>query len=770
MKNIKLFLSLFLVVCCVGLSNAQIIVSKKSSITSNITLDFGSKITPSLESSDGIYTIKRAIGRLGDYQVIGTTNSTTFVDENVSGNLYSYYYRIINTQGDQVALLALDIELFGPNMYFYSPTDDMEAISEEINTIHDRMRHGHWSSERFAFNFKPGDYTKAGELNIGFYTHVGGLGKIPLEVKISNLLTPPHLTNNNGNNATQTFWRSAENVAVMGEGSITFMWGVSQAAPLRRVYSERKAQFDWNNGWASGGFAADCYFDKSAGSNSQQQWYTRNSYANWGFYGSVWNTCFQGMEFGPTAILDHYKDNWEIGGKISNVETTPIIREKPFLFMDSDGRYKIFEPALRRDAKGVSWSETNMGEGIVYDLLDDFYVVKPGTSAATMNQQLDAGKHLFITPGLYEVSEPLHVKHANAIILGTGFATIAPASGNTNTAILIDDVPGVTIASLFFDALYNSRTLMQVGPQDAVENHSSNPTLIADVFFRVGGTKSGTTNVDIALEINSSDVIGDHTWLWRADHGSGVGWTSNTSKNGMVVNGHYVTFYGLFNEHFQQYQNIWNGEHGRMYFFQCETPYDAANLGNYTNPQTGNGWASYKVADHVQWHEAYMLGIYVVMNRGNANVQSSIEVPERTGVKIHHACNVRINGQGFRWIVNETGPSTLQNGAQRLYIVDFPGSKIVETSVPTQVTRPAGITQPSFASDISVFLNPATDYLQISAENKNVTVTVFDMSGRTIYKQSGIAPINMGAYAKGVYFVMVSSANGICKTEKILKQ
>ena len=298
--------------------------------------------------------------------------------------------------------------------------------------------------------------------------------------------------------------------------------------------------------------------------------------------------------------------------------------------------------------------------------------------------------------------------------------------------------------------------------------------MLADVFFRAGGTKGGNTNVDIALEINSSDVIGDHTWLWRADHGSGVGWNTNTTKNGMVVNGHYVTFYGLFNEHFHQYQNIWNGEHGRMYFFQCETPYDIPNTGAYTNPATGNGWASYKVADHVQWHEAYMLGIYVVMNGAGASIHSSIEVPERTGVKIHHACNVDItnqNNKGFRWIINETGQSNLQNGGpMRLYVVDFPGSKNVPASEP--FNRPGdtnNIKETSLANGISVFLNPATNYLHINAEN-NVTVTVFDMSGRTICKQTGVEPISMGAYSKGVYFVTVSSANGIYKTEKILKQ
>ena len=61
-------------------------------------------------------------------------------------------------------------------------------------------------------------------------------------------------------------------------------------------------------------------------------------------------------------------------------------------------------------------------------------------------------------------------------------------------------------------------------------------------------------------EINSNDTIVDHTWIWRADHGAEVGWTKNLSANGLVVNGSNVTIYGLFVEHHQQFQVLWNGE------------------------------------------------------------------------------------------------------------------------------------------------------------------------------------------------------------------
>jgi hypothetical protein len=572
-------------------------------------------------------------------------------------------------------------ELFGPNLRIYGPEDNVSAIAHEINAIHDEMFRDQFSAKRYAFFFKPGDYTEAGTLKVAYYTQINGLGKTPYEVKLSNIDTPAPLKDNN---ATCTFWRSVENFSIIGTGK-EFTWGVSQAAPIRRVYSQRDTRYD-KGGWASGGFTADCYFEGAAGSDTQQQWYSRNSFLNHGqgkYAAGNWNTCYQGVEFGAGVNRADHSDNWSSGGKISRVETTPIIREKPFLFFDEDGRYKVFKPALRADSKGVSWGQNRPGEGEAYDLLDDFYVVKPGTSAQTMNQQLANGKHLFITPGMYELSEPLRVNHPNTIVLGTGYATLIHSATNPVSAMIVDDVDGVTIAGLLFDSHYSSHTLLQMGEKESTGNHSENPSLLADLFFRVGGFRNENVNVDIAMEINSSDVIGDHFWIWRADHGRGVGWFKNTSKNGLVVNGHYVTIYGLFNEHFQEYQTLWNGEKGRVYFYQCETPYDPTNQNLYKSHNgTVNGYAAYKVADQVKYHEAAMLGMYdVFVNTKGARIviENSIEVPNSKEVKVHHACNVRISnvkGAGFNYIINGNTGSTVKArvpGA-RFFITDFAGT------------------------------------------------------------------------------------------------
>lgn len=646
----------------------------------------------SFDDVSGQYTIKRAQGRLGSFTTLATVTTNSYTDVGVEGNPYDYYYQVFDAENNLLETLSLELELFGPNMYVFRPHDNTDSINSFVNGVGDAMQYGEFSPNRYAFYFMPGDYTAADLLSVSFYTHIGGLGTVPYDTKLSNIITPPNLPDNN---ATQTFWRSAENFDVVGvsdgDAYSWFQWAVSQAAPLRRVHSERKAHYQyWFGGWCSGGFTGDSHFEDAAGSYSQQQWYFRNSYVEKGSEGyssGGWNLAYQGVEFGPGVDMSLHSDNWSEGdaawNNVSREETTPIVREKPFLFFDeTENRYKVFKPGLRYESTGTSWGTSDMGPGTIYDLLNDFYVVKPGTTAPEMNAQLDLGKHLFFAPGIYEISEPLHVKNANTIILGTGYATIIPGSSNSETAILIDDVEGVTIASLLFDAHYSSRTMLQAGPNNANVDHSSNPTLLSDLFFRVGGFREENVNVDIALEINSSNVIGDHFWIWRADHGNGVGWYSNTSKNGLVVNGDNVTIYGLFNEHFQEHQTLWNGEFGELYFLQCETPYDPPSQDAYmSHDGTVNGYAAYKVADHVQHHRASMMGIYdVFVNTGGAEIaiDNSIEIGTSSDVKIHHACNVNISTLGgVNYVINGEVPSTFNKeiGA-RFFVVDYEGDSI----------------------------------------------------------------------------------------------
>jgi hypothetical protein len=672
---------IFLLLLFVFKSSGQAQIKETTVKNGFIILNF------SEETSDkklaGPYTIKRAKGRLGNYKTIGITPTAYYIDKSARGNLFDYYYLIL-ANDEPIARLGLEIELFGKNTYIYSPFDSLKAIGREVNHINDLMVSKEFSADRYAFLFKPGNYKDAGLLKIPYYVQISGLGKTPFGVELSNLQTPP--PHANSENGTVTFWRSAENLSVIGPETYseeeTFKWAVSQAAPLRRIYSTRVVRYQWGNGWVSGGYTADCDFQAAAGSDHQQQWYTRNSYLDKGrgeFKEIKYNYCFQGVDFGKDVNLRTYQNNWDKGGNVTNIPITPIIREKPFLFLDTDNRYVVFRPALKHDHNGLSYTKTAMGDGEAIDVLNNFYVVKPGTTAREMNKQLNAGKHLLITPGMYTLSEPLHVTKPNTIILGLGLATLIPDSLNSTSAIVVDDVDGVSIASLLFDAHYSSKSLIQIGPNKSRLRHEKNPTLLTDLFFRVGGFRKGKVHVDQAVVVNSNDVIGDHFWIWRADHGvkGSVGWDINTAKNGLVVKGDHVTMYGMFVEHFQEYQVLWTGDFGRTFFLQCETPYDAPNQAAYMSENgQRDGYAAYKVTDKVNHHEAFAFGIYDVLTN-EIRIESSVEVPDKQGILLHNICNNSLSSppnRGIGYVINNIQKSTYNTHRDnRTFVVEFKG-------------------------------------------------------------------------------------------------
>lgn len=266
------------------------------------------------------------------------------------------------------------------------------------------------------------------------------------------------------------------------------------------------------------------------------------------------------------------------------------------------------------------------------DLLDNFMVAKPDDSTEAMNKALASGKNLLLTPGIYRLTEPLRVDNPDAIVMGLGWATIVPAD-KSEAALIAGDVDGVQIASVLFDAHHSSRNLLRVGTNGNDTDHSSNPVVLSDVFCRIGGFIPQNVHVDCAVEINSNNTVGDHFWIWRADHGvpNSVGWDVNTADNGLIVNGDDVTIYGLFNEHFQKYQTLWKGERGKVFFYQCETPYDAGTQEVFMSENgTRPGYAAYKVDDNVHTHNAYGLGIYDVLFH-DIMIENSVEAPDHKG-------------------------------------------------------------------------------------------------------------------------------------------
>jgi hypothetical protein len=484
-----------------------------------------------------------------------------------------------------------------------------------------------------------------------------GLGATPDAVRIVGNVHAD--ASHDNNNATTTFWRAAEGFSVTPAGG-TMQWAVSQAVPFRRMHVRGNLVLHQHHGWASGGWMSDTLVDGNVDSGSQQQWISRNSeWKSW--TGSNWNMVFVGVPNPPQG-------EWP-NPPYTKINETPVVREKPFLELDEGGTWVVRIPEFRSNSVGITWHRgATPGRSIP---LQQFYIARPGAdTAASMNAQLAEGKNLLLTPGIYDLAEPIDVTRPDTVVLGLGFATLRPAHGTA--AMVTADESGIEIAGLLFDAgAENSPVLLQIGPEKAQALHATNPITLHDVFFRVGGGDIGRATVN--LRINSNDVIVDHTWIWRADHGQGVGWSSNTSNNGLVVNGDDVTIYGLFVEHHQKFQVLWNGNGGRTYFYQSEIPYDPPEQQRYSSRPGVNGWASYKVADSVTRHEAWGLGIYSVFIQPNVNLSKAIEVPERPGVRFHHMITVALGDHGeISSVIDDKGGPTAMKPRVTPKVADFP--------------------------------------------------------------------------------------------------
>ena len=543
------------------------------------------------------------------------------------------------------------INNLGKNVFLFDSQMNMKDIQTLIDTIYSKQasKGSEFNENRFALLFKPGKYNL--DIKVGYYMHIIGLGENPEDVVITGAVRSKS-TRKDGNVLTN-FWREAENLTVIPTVEPANVWGVSQAAALRRIYIKGDLQLH-DKGYASGGFLADSKIDGTVIAGSQQQWFSRNTeLQKW--TGGAWNVMFMGVHGSPES-------NWP-KGPITNMEKVPAIREKPY-FIIKEGRFYVKIPDIKLNSSDPSWLNGYKDKKTVS--LEKFYIVKQGCVADSINLALQKGKNLLFTPGIYKFDKSIKVTRPGTLIIGLGMATLLPS--NDNLVMDVSDVDNVTICGLMFEAgKKRSKTLLQVGNPDSHKNHAKTPALLSDLFFRVGGaTESSAIS---CLILNSNNVCVDHVWLWRADHGNDVGWNKNKCANGLIVNGDHVLIYGLFNEHFQEYQTLWNGNHGRLYFYQSELPYDPSNLDAWKHDGVG-GYASYKVSEKVTSHEAWGLGIYCYFPALPLIVNNAIEAPQNLEKDFHHKMIYWLNGNKESKILNiindKGGNVTFSNKLSRM--------------------------------------------------------------------------------------------------------
>lgn len=539
-----------------------------------------------------------------------------------------------------------DASIFGDNVFVFDTEDDISQVQEKIETVYEQQEENQFGDERYALVFMPGTYDTSLTVNVGYYTQVLGLGIMPTDTNINKLWVNADWM---AHNATCNFWRGAENFSI----NEYCMWANSQAVSLRRVYSKDGIVLSDGEGWSSGGFMADCKFDGLVSSGSQQQYLCRND--EWNYWeGGVWNMVFTGVR---TSIIP--QGTWPYV-PYTRVEKTPVIQEKPYLCYDEEQGFGVMVPERRNDCDGISWEYGVTG---TFYSLNTFYIAQEGKdNADTINNALEEGKNILFTPGIYSLDKEIKVTRENTIIYGMGLATLEAVNGNA--CMETADVSGIKVCGLLFDAgEKKSDTLLLVGDKKSDISHEENPICFSDVYFRVGGGKYAG-KVDNCVTINSNNVIGDNFWVWRADHSTNVGWDVNTAPNGIIINGDDVTMYGLFVEHFQEYQTIWNGNGGQLYFYQSEMPYDAPKQSKYmSHDGKVKGYASLKIGNDAENFDGYGIGIYCYNRDADIEIFSGAELPDKEGVALHNTVTVKLNGKGqITHVINNQGDAVTGSG------------------------------------------------------------------------------------------------------------
>jgi hypothetical protein len=586
-----------------------------------------------------------------------------------------------------------NVAVFGPNVCVFTDAMSQSTIQTDLNAIATQQVPvaSQFDSNRYAVFFEPGTYGSAGDplvFQVGYYTEVAGLGAMPQDTVIdgaidvfNNLCT----AGTSDCNSDDNFWRSLSNLTLnvdlptttpnyappaidaFGAGcdNSAEMWSASQADPIRRAIINGSVVFqDYcaNDNYASGGFIADSEVSGDLDFYGNQQYMIRNADIG-GSDGALWNMVYSGVEGAPAPVFTGQ------GNQITVLSTSPVTEEEPFLYTDSQRNYRVFVPALEHDTSGPSWaSGSEAGTSLP---LSKFFVASPSTPVLAIDVALALGQDLILTPGVYDLSQPIVVSRPDTVVLGLGMATLVPQHGNAAMDVVSND--GVKLSGLIIDAgPVNSPVLLSVGTPGP--GSAGDPDLIQDVFFRIGGAETTPVSAGVSLLDNASNSIIDDVWAWRADHGNAVGWTVNTADTGVVVTGDDVTAYGLAVEHYQKDEVIWSGQGGTEIFFQNEMPYDPPSQSAWMANPSQDGYPAFLLEPNVTTFQGYGLGSYCFFNQGVAIYAAmAFQAPDTPNVQFHDVFTRFLNGSGgINSVINGTGAAVTSASPGPSDVITYP--------------------------------------------------------------------------------------------------
>jgi hypothetical protein len=589
-----------------------------------------------------------------------------------------------------------NVASFGSNVCVFSDTMSQATIQADLDSIATQQVPvaSQFTSQRYAIFFLPGTYGSAADplvFQVGYYTEVAGLGSTPQDTVINGAIDVFNNLCTAGTsdcNSDDNFWRSLSNLDLnvdlpstppayappaldafgAGCANSAEMWSASQAAPIRRAIVNGNVVFqDYcaTNNYASGGFIADSKVSGDLDFYGNQQYMVRNSSiggAN-GCPQGLWNMVYSGVQGAPSPVFTGQCEQNTV------LSASPVTEEEPFLYTDSGGNYNVFVPGVQRNSSGPSWaSGPEAGASVP---LSKFFVASPATPTLEISAALALGKDLILTPGVYDLNEPIVVSRPDTVVLGLGLATLVPQHGNA--AMLVLPNRGVKLSGLIIDAgPVNSPVLLSVGLPGA--SSASDPDLVQDVYFRIGGAETTPVSATVSLLDNAGNSIIDNAWVWRADHGNAVGWTVNTASTGVVVTGANVTAYGLAVEHYQKDEVVWSGQGGTDIFFQNEMPYDPPSQSAWMASPSQDGYPAFVVSRNVTTFKGYGMGSYSFFNQGvTINASTAFQAPDTPGVQFQDVFTRFLSGAGgINSVINGTGAAVTSAAPGPSDVVAYP--------------------------------------------------------------------------------------------------
>lgn len=443
---------------------------------------------------------------------------------------------------------------------------------------------------------------KLGQLKLGYYTSIVGLGDQPDDVTIQGDLD----VQGGIQSIDNVFYRSLENLKVDGD----LKWTTAQACPARSLHVTGKLSL----GGGVGGTLADSIVDGAIEDGGQQQYLFRNVSAKQldGRKQGQMNFVFVDSQVPLPASSDLCAGSTSCGSYYPS-KNNPA----PSFAIDSS---TLPRPIASKHKPRIT------ADGVVMkdQKHTNFKQVRTQEEFDTVTSQLTSGTIVLLHPNVYRVKHSLKLAMDNIAIIGVGFpvlrselseATIEVSGANCVVASLIVDAPLLS---------FNQDVMIDV-KGDGVEMY--------DIFARTflawtsPVEKYKTTTM---LQVSGSHGFMENLWLWRGDHWSGpdlegksfghVEWDPyNVNPYGLVVTekGIGLTVLGGFVEHQVWNPIYWNGDDGVFIMSQGECAY--TNNGNIkpevvsssVTPKKGlTPGVYYTVGANVKKHKYMGGGIY----------------------------------------------------------------------------------------------------------------------------------------------------------------